>query len=651
METKNMYTISERSIDTIVVGSGAAGLSAACRLHEFGHKDLAIVTENLNAGTSRNTGSDKQTYYKLSLAGNEPDSVMTLAEDLFAGQCVDGDMALCEAALSARGFYYLVELGVPFPHNEYGEYIGYKTDHDRGKRATSAGPYTSKHMTECLEKRAKDLGIAILNDLQVIKILKYDDRVTGVLCLHRGQELAYEIIWSNNVILATGGPASIYHDSVYPASQLGSSGIAFEAGIKGKNLTEWQYGMASLNPRWNVSGSYMQVLPTFISTDADGEDEREFLLDYFADSNEMLGLVFMKGYQWPFDVKKVFGGSSVIDLLIYQETILKKRRVYLDFRSNSQNTDIEFTNLADEAYAYLNSVDACFGTPIDRLAKMNEPAISFYQDHGIDLYRDRLEIAICAQHNNGGLATDSHWQSDIKGVFAIGEVCGSHGVTRPGGSALNAGQVGALRAARYITANDGAVTESDKKLCREEANESISSFLYALQSNPHPAKPTLSDLWLKYTKRMSRCGGMIRNRHEIAELLDEVTDLLANYQDAVSVNDSKKAAAYYRLYDLLLAQKVYLAAMLDYIDHGGKSRGSALYTNETGESPGVKNAKYALDILFNCSPDDGRLSASIQEISYDRQQCKSHWRPVRPIPDPNNIFEIEWAKYREKYLL
>lgn len=91
--------INELSIENIVVGTGAAGLQAALRLYQNGETDLAVVAENINAGTSRNTGSDKQTYYKLSLASGDLDSVRTMAEDLFAGQCVDGDQALCEAAL------------------------------------------------------------------------------------------------------------------------------------------------------------------------------------------------------------------------------------------------------------------------------------------------------------------------------------------------------------------------------------------------------------------------------------------------------------------------------------------------------------------------------------------------------------------------
>ena len=55
--------------NTVVIGTGAAGLNAADRLHQYGVKDLAIITEGIHTGTSRNTGSVKLTYYMLTLAG------------------------------------------------------------------------------------------------------------------------------------------------------------------------------------------------------------------------------------------------------------------------------------------------------------------------------------------------------------------------------------------------------------------------------------------------------------------------------------------------------------------------------------------------------------------------------------------------------
>ena len=88
------------STGTVVVGSGAAGFNAADQLWKLGRQDVVLVTEGIARGTSRNTGADKQTYYKLTLCGGEPDSVGEMARTLFDGHCVDGDHALAEAANS-----------------------------------------------------------------------------------------------------------------------------------------------------------------------------------------------------------------------------------------------------------------------------------------------------------------------------------------------------------------------------------------------------------------------------------------------------------------------------------------------------------------------------------------------------------------------
>lgn len=439
------------NLNTAVVGSGAAGFNAAVRLKEFGIDDVAIITEGVNCGTSRNTGSDKQTYYKMSLSGNDADCPAAMARDLFAGMLTDGDNALCEAALSVRCFMNLCELGVEFPTNRFDEYVGYKTDHDPYARATSVGPLTSKRMTEALEKKAKELNIKIYDGTLVTSLItdRQENEIRGVCALDFSKEQSRFVLFNcKNVVYATGGPAGMYADSVYPECHNGASGAAFRAGAKGKNLTEWQYGLASIAPRWNVSGTYMQVLPKFVSVDSDG-NRYEFLEDFFKDKYKALSMVFLKGYQWPFDCRKVENGSSIIDLLVYRERVLKGRRVFLDFRENPFGLkEIDFESLDGAAADYLKKAKADFGTPIERLELMNSPAIDLYLNKGVDIRKEMLEIALCAQHNNGGIAVDLWWQTDVKGLFAAGEVAGTHGIYRPGGSALNAGQVGSLRAAR-----------------------------------------------------------------------------------------------------------------------------------------------------------------------------------------------------------
>ncbi|MGN0971636.1 MAG: FAD-binding protein, partial [Aristaeellaceae bacterium] len=413
----------ERTVRTVVIGSGCAGLNAADTLAALGEKDFVLVTENMLSGTSRNTGSDKQTYYKLSLAGDDGDSVGDMARTLKRDD-VHGDTALCEAAGSARCFLKLAALGVPFPMNGYGEYVGYQTDHDTRRRASSAGPLTSRYMTEALEKSVRARGVEILDRTLAFRILTGDAGVTGVMCLETDSR-EWLLIRCAHVVLCTGGPAMIYRNSVYPVSQFGMSGMAFEAGAEGANLDCWQYGLASVKFRWNVSGSYQQALPRYVSVDESGV-EREFLADALGPV-EAMNRTFLKGYQWPFDPRKV-DGSSRVDILVKAEED-KGHRVYMDFMHNPAGYDLAF--LSDEARDYLINCGADKALPIERLRAINAPAIELYRSHHIDLEREMLEVRVCAQHHNGGLAVDAFWQTSVPGLYACGEAAGTFGRYRP----------------------------------------------------------------------------------------------------------------------------------------------------------------------------------------------------------------------------
>ncbi len=637
------FTLPVHSLNTVVVGTGAAGYNAADRLYGFGQRDVAIVTEYVLAGTSRNTGSDKQTYYKLTLSGDEPDSVRDMGQTLFSGQCVDGDLALCEAALSAQCFFRLVELGVPFPRNRFGEYVGYKTDHDPRRRATSAGPYTSRKMTECLQAAVEAKGIRVFDRMQAVRILSDGRKAFGLLCLDldrlRDAPDAFALFNCKNIVWATGGPAGMYLDSVYPQGHYGATGLAFEAGAAGRNLTEWQYGLASLRPRWNVSGTFMQCLPRMVSTDARGGDAREFLDGFFQNRGEQLSNLFMKGYQWPFDVRKAAGGSSLIDILVYIESA-KGRRVFLDFRRNPGGEEIDFGGLSPEAHAYLRKAGACFGTPLERLSHMNRPAVDFYLDKGVDLAQEPLEIALCAQHNNGGLAVDCWWRTSLEGLFAAGEAAASHGVYRPGGSALNAGQAGSLRAAQCICAHGRGEPPEEETFGRMAGPQALeilelSKALLGGEDNVRTRREGAA-------RRMSLVGGPVRSGEGISEALRQVRRELAGFAGDVRAGAPAGLGRALRLRDTLLAQEAYLCAMEDYLGRGGKSRGSALYTDPSGSKPHP-----GLPELFAFTLDDGSRGGLTQELRRGEDGYACAWREVRPIPEDDDFFENVWRAFRE----
>lgn len=543
----------KRQYNTIIIGTGCAGYNAADRLYDFGVKDIAILTEGRFMGTSRNTGSDKQTYYKLSLCGADGDSVREMADTLYSGGGVMGEHALCEAAYSTRCFMRLVELGVPFPTNEFGEYAGYKTDHDPRTRATSCGPLTSKYMTEALEHSVLSKGIEILDFKRAIKIITENGAVTGVACANTvtGE---ISVIGCQNIILCTGGPAGIYKNTVYPESQHGATGLAIDAGASLSNMEEWQYGIASTKFRWNLSGTYQQVLPRYVSVDKDG-NVREFL--YEALGEESLGIIFLKGYQWPFDVRKV-DGSSKVDLLVADE-IKKGNRVYLDFTENPKGLERGFDVLPTEAYEYLERSGALFGTPIERLVKMNLGAIELYADHGIDLYTELLEIAVCAQHCNGGVAVDENWQTEEEGLYVAGEAAGTFGVYRPGGSALNSTQVGSLRAAEHIA----------KKTVKAR-NEAVyvAPVLRQGESN-------LSAIRDEMQSEMSRVADFDRSTNGMKALFERADTLCREFFDTVRIASQAETAEVFKLYDMALTQRAVLSAMLCSAEGIG-THGSAL---------------------------------------------------------------------------
>jgi len=610
-----------RRLNTLVIGSGASGLAAALRLKSLGVDDILLLSEGLKRGTSINTGSDKQTYYKLGVYGAEPDSPQLLAKTLFEGGSVHGDVALVEAALSVRCFMNLVNLGVPFPHDEFGQYVGYKTDHDPKRRATSCGPYTSREMCLALIAAVKAAGIEIAEHRNVAELVAVDGRAAGAVAWN-SETKEFEAFLAENTVFATGGPGGLYASSVYPAGHWGGIGLALKIGAMAQNLPESQFGLASTRFRWNVSGTYMQVLPRFVSTAADGvSDPREFLLDHYRDSNTMNSMIFLKGYQWPFDVRKVPDGSSVIDLLVHEETVGKGRRVFLDFRSNTAGLD--FARLSDEARVYLEKSGACFGTPIERLEKMNPGAIELYADHRIDIRRDMLEIAVCAQHNNGGLAGNIWYESvNLPHLFPVGEVNGSHGVTRPGGSALNAGQVGGFRAAEFIAAR---YRESTLDFVKAEAEaETLRADLVRRLSGKRDWQSDRREL----QERMTAFAGHLRSKDK----LDEAADAARNLLDAMSSEGYPAADADHAVtnFHLAFASWVYLEAISFQAASGAGSRGSAA----------------VLDAAGQVVPENPAFRGKVLETAAGPQGLTVRWTPCRPLPETDGWFETVWADYR-----
>ena len=661
------------SANTVIVGSGAAGMAAAVHLLRFwrqrGVADpqdrLCVVTGGLRGGASRKSGSDKQTYYKMGTSPRVPDTAEDFARTLTAFGCCHGDSALVEGVCSLRAFYHLVDAGVPFPHDPFGAFIGYKTDHDPYERATSAGPKTSRFMSECLQAQVERMDAAIFDQQVVARFLADGEgderRIRAMVCLDMArmsaEDLGLHVFAADNWVLAAGGPGEIYKTTVYPRDQYGIHGAALEAGLEACNLTESQYGLASIQFRWNVSGTYMQAVPRIFSTDAGGGDEREFLTEYFGDTPAMATNIFLKGYQWPFDAQRITGGqSSLIDMAVHQETVIRGRRVWMDFRRNPVGPEgwdgFAIDALGPEAREYLRKTGALQASPIARLAHMNPPAIEIYAENGIDLRAEPLEIALCAQHMNGGFAVDKWWQSNVPRTFVIGEMAGTHGVKRPGGSALNAGQVGALRAAEFIA---GVYSAAPRDAAPDAGLAAgigrVVAELQLLRAKSNDAPCTCDEAMAEIGERMTRYGAHLRDRQGAATALAD-----AKEQYRRLAEEGMRLPTPARLHGIVgacqqcLTQIAMLKAICAMFDRGAGSRGSHCILDEGGIEMHPALIDPETQKPYRFKPEDESLRNQILHVRYDPQAddlFDVRDAAPRPIPRRDVAIEPAWAEFRE----
>ncbi|MFW6189236.1 MAG: FAD-binding protein [Planctomycetota bacterium] len=657
-------TLPVHRLNTAVVGSGAAGLNCAARLfremEETGvvnpAERVAVVTAGMGSGTSHNSGSDKQTYYKLGMRGEQGDTAAEFAETLTRAGCCHGDLALIEGENSLRCFHRLVELGVPFPHNERGGFVGYKTDHDPRQRATSAGPWTSRFMVRKLRAELQRYGVVVFDNHYALAVLTEgsgpERRARGLLCVkidrQRAEDHGLVLFDCRNVVVAGGGPGELYEVSVYPKGQMGPYAALLEAGAEAQNLTELQFGLASLEPRWNLSGTYQQAIPRYYSTDRSGGDVREFLNPWFGSMRELATNIFLKGYQWPFDPQKLPGGSSIIDVLVQHEMVDRSRRVFVDFTRNPGPGDglepFDPEDLEPEAREYLERSGATQATPIERLAQMNQPSIDLYKQMGVDLREEPLEVGVCCQHCNGGFAVDEWWESNVRNLFVIGELAGTHGVKRPGGSALNAGQVGALRAAERI-AHVYYRPPRREVAFRNAAAPAIRRTVQRIRRvlMQDEVRLDADEERREIQHRMTECAGMMRSPERIEHALRAARMQWEAIRDEGVRQEGPGYLRALKLRELALAQRAFLRAIQALLERGAGSRGSHLVADPSGTPPHPD-----LGDEWRFLPESEELRGEVLGVGYDAEtdEFRTRTETVRPVPDGEYWFENTWADFR-----
>jgi len=647
------HTIPVFGCGSLVIGSGAAGLRAAVEMMRRG-VDVTIISQSAWGGTSACSGSDKQTLHTANTK-DQGDDFQAMAAAIGSGGAMDEDIAYIEAVGSIRAMASLQYLGLPLPQDTLGGTLRYQTDHDEVGRATSCGPRTSRLMVKVLAEEALRLDIPFFNQTTAIKVLTEGEgagaRVIGLLGIRpktatEANPYGLVLFQCATLVFAAGGPGELYRDSVFPNGCFGTLGLALEAGLELMNITESQFGISTRREGfpWNLSGTYVQVIPHIYSVDEEGT-EYHFLAGYYRTTQEMASNIFRKGYQWPFHASRMLNfESSLLDLAVFREN-QKGRRVYMDFNRNPSpvpgDRDFSLDRLDEDVHGYLRNAGAIHDLPIDRLRHMNPLAIELYKRYKVDITSDPLEFSVNNQHMNGGIAVEIWGRTNVTGIYAVGEAAGTHGATRPGGSALNAGQVFGTRVAEHIAAGGMANAPS-----KAEISDSASIALSEIKATLNPESDrTIRDIRAEVQARMSDHAGILCTPKDVAKAREDAAALnTAIRADGIAFTRPSEIGRALQWQQMALASEAVLAALDHYITQGGGSRGARAICDPAADSLPHDARGSMPELRFRPERDEDKSKQSL--VRFKNGVIGISVRPVRRHDDAaRSFFERDWPAW------
>jgi len=157
-----------------------------------------------------------------------------------------------------------------------------------------------------------------------------------------------------------------------------------------------------------------------------------------------------------------------------------------------------------------------------------------FLDTGVDIRKEPMEVAPTAHHQMGGLLVNEEAATDLKGLWATGEVVGGiQGGNRLGGNALLDTQVFGKRAgenaAKYAKSNSGRST--DRKDIERKVEHAQNFRKRKEGVRPIQVKTKLSQLmWDKV--------GIFRTKSELQEAISEIEQIQKKEVPRLHVTDN-----------------------------------------------------------------------------------------------------------------
>jgi len=280
----------------------------------------------------------------------------------------------------------------------------------------------------------------------------------------------------------------------------------------------------------------------------------------------------------------------MLDLAVYREG-QSGQRVFMDFNRNPLPVpgDLAFglDRLDADVSTYLHKAGAVQPRPIDRLRYMNPLANELYRRYKVDIATEPLEVAVNNQHMNGGIAVDGWGRASVGGVYAVGEAAGTQRMTRPGGAALNAGQVFGTRVGEHIAASGMADAPATTDVV-----PALKDAVARIKKVVHPDSPmTARGLRDEIQAPMSDSAGILCTGVGRAEAQPHARALNAKFRShGIAPTRTAETARVLQWQQMATASEAVLTALDYYISHDGGSRDAREICDPSGSAAPLWNS-------------------------------------------------------------
>ena len=478
------------STDVLIIGSGGAGSRAAIEVDDAGLKSI-IVSKGLSF-RSGCTGMAEGGYNAVFKTVDKDDSIEAHINDTLKGGSYLNDKKLVDILVneSPKRLIDLENYGALFDRQESGLIDQRPFGGQSFRRTCYQGDRTGAELLNALKEEIIRRDIECIEEVMITSFITDGDEVIGATGLDlKDSSLIY--FKAKATILASGGAGQLYPVTSNTFQKNGDGfAISYRAGAQLVDMEQIQF-----HPTGMVAPESKKGVLVTEAVRAEGgklinKDGERFMSKYAPEKMEL-------------------ATRDVVARSIYQEIIEGKGTenggVYLDI-----------SHLDD-----------------DYIDEKLETMVLQFENVGIDIKHEPIEVAPTAHHFMGGLKINPDASTSLKNLFGAGEVCGGvHGANRLGGNALADTQVFGKIAGENASkvAKDNELKANDEMVNKEASR--IEGLIKKGTIKPQEFKNKIKNLmWEKVA--------IVREEKILNEALGELQDMQKEL-DNLDVSDKKQ---------------------------------------------------------------------------------------------------------------